>query len=584
MKTVIVSGFCMIAAVAGGCARQQPDGSAQPISQQSKGSESLPQKTVVLTFDDAVRSQLTTVAPLLKKYGFGATFFVTGFWSKDRENFLSWQEITELHEMGFEIGNHSWTHSDFGNPKNAAHLSGELALVEKQLADVGVPKPVSFAWPGNGFCPQARRVLEQAGYQFARRGMQPEVPYGQVRPGPLYDPRQHHPLLIPTSGDAYPKWTLEAFKAVVDRAGGGRIAVLQFHGVPDAAHPWVSTPPGRFAEYMAYLKHNNFNVIALRDLADYGDGRSVPSDAMDLVCFTNGLMELPVEVAATRANPDYWLENMIGHHGYTLDEAALVCDYPVSLIERRLERLDLSQTTASCRGGISGVKVLPYPGGRHPRIGNRGAAVDPLRGTKATIFAPWQDGGYVVVDLPEALFSNLGLTFLAHRDPNALSIWDRSYNTIENVDWTPLPTGALVYQRNLPNRIRFGGRIEPGKECARLQIWVENGTDQPLTGLRAQVCVMLKAATGFNAQTNDNKIFRNGIAAVRCNKGDRWILVAFDEQSHTWGHPQVPCMHSDPALPDAAPGEQVGVEGRLWFYEGTDIEGQMTRSRDSICP
>jgi peptidoglycan/xylan/chitin deacetylase (PgdA/CDA1 family) len=32
--------------------------------------------TIVLTFDDSVASHATFVAPLLKKYGFGATFFV----------------------------------------------------------------------------------------------------------------------------------------------------------------------------------------------------------------------------------------------------------------------------------------------------------------------------------------------------------------------------------------------------------------------------------------------------------------------------------------------------------------------------
>ena len=39
----------------------------------------IPDKLVVLTFDDAVLSHYTNVAPLLKKYKFGGTFFVTVF-------------------------------------------------------------------------------------------------------------------------------------------------------------------------------------------------------------------------------------------------------------------------------------------------------------------------------------------------------------------------------------------------------------------------------------------------------------------------------------------------------------------------
>jgi peptidoglycan/xylan/chitin deacetylase (PgdA/CDA1 family) len=39
--------------------------------------EPIPDKLVVLTFDDSSKSHVTVAAPLLKKHGFGATFFVT---------------------------------------------------------------------------------------------------------------------------------------------------------------------------------------------------------------------------------------------------------------------------------------------------------------------------------------------------------------------------------------------------------------------------------------------------------------------------------------------------------------------------
>ena len=241
--------------------------------------ESVPDKTVVLTFDDSVKSHRTFVGPLLRGYGFGATFFVTHLWMDDTDNFMTWEDIGELHAMGFEIGNHSWTHANFSSPKSASRLAGELALVDNELKKVGVPKPISFAWCGNGFGPEARKVLQTHGIQFARRGMQPEIPYGEIVPGPLYDPVKNDPLLIPTGGDGYPKWTLEHFKKVVHRAKDGNIVVVQFHGVPDVAHPWVHTPPERFKEYMAYLKAEGFNVIALKDVARYrdaGDGENDP--------------------------------------------------------------------------------------------------------------------------------------------------------------------------------------------------------------------------------------------------------------------------------------------------------------------
>jgi len=74
----------------------------------------VPPKTVVMTFDDAVKTHLSVVAPLLKRLGFRATFFITHKWMEDRAYFLTWDEVAKIHRLGFEIGNHSWTHSDFG--------------------------------------------------------------------------------------------------------------------------------------------------------------------------------------------------------------------------------------------------------------------------------------------------------------------------------------------------------------------------------------------------------------------------------------------------------------------------------------
>lgn len=63
----------------------------------------IPDKLVVLTFDDAVVSQATFVAPLLKKYGFGGTFFVCEFPPnfEDKTKYMSWAQIRELSKKGF---------------------------------------------------------------------------------------------------------------------------------------------------------------------------------------------------------------------------------------------------------------------------------------------------------------------------------------------------------------------------------------------------------------------------------------------------------------------------------------------------
>src|SRR5207247_9150529 len=120
---------------------------------------------------------------------------------------------------------------------------GELALVENELKRVGVPRPTSFAHCGNNFGPESVQVLKESGFRLARRGIPPEAVYGTLQLGSAYDPAKHHPLLVPTTGDAYPSWNLEQFERVAAQAVEGRIAVFQFHGVPDTAHAWVHTPP-----------------------------------------------------------------------------------------------------------------------------------------------------------------------------------------------------------------------------------------------------------------------------------------------------------------------------------------------------
>ena len=73
----------------------------------------IPDKTVVLTFDDACRSHATFVAPLLKEYGFGGSFYITtAFGFKTRKDwYMTWEQIKAMHDMGFEIGNHTFNHA-----------------------------------------------------------------------------------------------------------------------------------------------------------------------------------------------------------------------------------------------------------------------------------------------------------------------------------------------------------------------------------------------------------------------------------------------------------------------------------------
>ena len=88
----------------------------------SKGETSLPDKTILLCWDDGYTSFYTHVFPLLKAYNYPAVLALVGDWMTtpktgtvqygdelvSRNNFLSWKQVKELATSGLvEIGSHS---------------------------------------------------------------------------------------------------------------------------------------------------------------------------------------------------------------------------------------------------------------------------------------------------------------------------------------------------------------------------------------------------------------------------------------------------------------------------------------------
>lgn len=273
-----------------------------------------------------------------------------------------------------------------------------------------------------------------------------------------------------------------------------------------------------------------------------------------------------------------WLRNMIVDHRFTPDEVRLATGLAVDDVEQEINRLT-STADESVRPPMLG--VMAYPGGRHPRRGFLDGAVDPQRETKISIFPPWSDGGYVVVDVPEAIFSNLGLTYLAHT--HVPTIWTERSMQLDPLEWQVTDDG-LQMARRLPNGISFGSRVTHDDRSVSMEMWLTNGTDEPLSGLRSQVCVMLKGLLGFNSQRRRPEVMDESFVAIKGDRSDRWLITSWQPNNRSWTNPPVPCVHSDPIFPDCPPGETVTVSGKLWFYEGDDIQGELQRLKSSFRP
>src|SRR5437899_344164 len=201
----------------------------------------------------------------------------------------------------------------------------------------------------------------------------------------------------------------------------------------------------------------------------------------------------------------FWLENMVWYHRFSAAEIKAATGLSDDEIAAALARLKIGKSNKPKRAANAPLVVLPYPGGRHPRIGFLEGAVNPQRETKLSVLTPWDQESYVVVDVPEAIWSNLGLTYLAHT--HVPTIWTQQKLDLQRLEWNRRADGRVDIERRLPNGIAFGARVNPTTNTVRMELWLTNGTKDTLRDLRVQNCVMLKGARGFDRQTNDNKVF-----------------------------------------------------------------------------
>ncbi len=224
----------------------------------------IPEKVVVLTFDDSCASHATFVGPLLKKLGFGGTFYITEAFT-DKTKYMSWEQIKAMQDMGFEIGNHSMRHLMY-NKMSVEDCIRETTGIEALCVTNHVAKPTTICWPmyrvNNEFLP----VLAGKGYCFGRCG---NPRFAGERP---YVPTVDNPFVTPSFSfyETLLKGT-DSFANAAKQATAGKIVIFTFHGVPDLEHPNVGTEPATFEACMNYLKDNHYTVIAMRDMTNYID-------------------------------------------------------------------------------------------------------------------------------------------------------------------------------------------------------------------------------------------------------------------------------------------------------------------------
>jgi peptidoglycan/xylan/chitin deacetylase (PgdA/CDA1 family) len=139
------------------------------------GGKPLPERSVVLTFDDGYADFHRHALPRLDERGFTATVFVTTGWLDDAgeeaageplDRMLSWAQVRELAGAGVEIGAHSHSHPQLDQIPRSA-LRAELRH-SKELLESEIGRPVeSLAYPFGYFRGREQGEAALSGYRYA---------------------------------------------------------------------------------------------------------------------------------------------------------------------------------------------------------------------------------------------------------------------------------------------------------------------------------------------------------------------------------------------------------------------------------
>ena len=135
----------------------------------------LPQKPIILTFDDSYESVYINAYPLMEEYGFtGTIFIVTGYvgrmndWDVNlgglRFKHMSWDQIRLLRKAGFEIGSHTVHHPDL-TLTDTKWLNFELSHSKNEIQDK-IGEEVRFlSFPFGRYNTKIIETCKDVGYQ-----------------------------------------------------------------------------------------------------------------------------------------------------------------------------------------------------------------------------------------------------------------------------------------------------------------------------------------------------------------------------------------------------------------------------------
>lgn len=111
----------------------------------------LPERAVVLTFDDGYRTLLDQALPIAQAHGFtGTVFVITELIDRGFPAYLSWDQARALAGLGWQIEPHTKTHPELAGRSRAKQLYEMLGSIETIEANLGA-RPRFFCYPSGKY-------------------------------------------------------------------------------------------------------------------------------------------------------------------------------------------------------------------------------------------------------------------------------------------------------------------------------------------------------------------------------------------------------------------------------------------------
>lgn len=130
------------------------------------GLGALPDKPVVITFDDGYKDNLTAAYPILKRLGFRATLFVVAHFVGN-PNYLSWDDLLTMEESGvFDVESHGMDHVDF-TALSPAQLGRQLRDSKAAIEEHLHKRVYALCYPSGRYNGAVIAAAREAGYVVA---------------------------------------------------------------------------------------------------------------------------------------------------------------------------------------------------------------------------------------------------------------------------------------------------------------------------------------------------------------------------------------------------------------------------------